>query len=142
MKYGMNLLLWTGAMHDEMKPVLESLKKMGYDGVELPMFELDVDKWSKWGKILDEFGFERTGVTVRGEEDNPISPDASVRAKGIENNKLTLDCCQAAGRRRWSAPTTRPWGCSAGKAPLRTSSNGPSRACGRSPNTPRKPVSC
>ena len=24
-------------------------------------------------------------MTVRGEEDNPISPDAAVRAKGIEN---------------------------------------------------------
>ena len=56
MKLGMNLLLWTGAMNDGMLPVLESLKKMGYDGVELPMFadSLDVAHWQKWGKRLDD----------------------------------------------------------------------------------------
>ena len=37
MKYGMNLLLWTGEMNDDMIPVVESLKEMGYDGVELPL---------------------------------------------------------------------------------------------------------
>ena len=37
MKFGMNLLLWSGEMHEGLLPVLESLKKMGYDGVELPI---------------------------------------------------------------------------------------------------------
>ena len=36
-------------------------------------------------------------VTIRGEDDNPISSDAAVRAKGIELTKKTLDCCAAAG---------------------------------------------
>ncbi|MCA9151485.1 MAG: sugar phosphate isomerase/epimerase, partial [Planctomycetales bacterium] len=97
MKYGMNLLLWTGEMHDGMLPVLESLKQMGYDGVELPMFNMDVDHWARWGKRLDDLGLKRTAVTVRSEEDNPISPDASVRAKGIEANKRCIDCCVAGG---------------------------------------------
>ena len=43
MKYGMNLLLWTGEVTDEMMPVCEQLKTAGYDGVELPMFNLDLD---------------------------------------------------------------------------------------------------
>ena len=97
MKYGMNLLLWTGDLHEGILPTLEMLKEMGYDGVELPMFNLDVDKLAAWGKRFDDLGLGRTGVTVRGEEDNPISPDPAVRAKGVENNKRALDCCQAAG---------------------------------------------
>lgn len=96
MKFGMNLLLWTGELNDEMLPVLESLKAMGYDGVEVPMFNLDLD-YAAWGKRLDDMGLERTAVTVRNEEDNPISPDAATRAKGIELTKKTLDCCQAIG---------------------------------------------
>jgi D-psicose/D-tagatose/L-ribulose 3-epimerase len=96
MKFGMNLLLWSGELNDGMLPVLESLKKMGYDGVEVPMFNLDLD-YKAWGKRLDELGLARTAVTVRNEGDNPISPDASVRRKGIELNKRTLDCCAAAG---------------------------------------------
>lgn len=33
MKFGMNLLLWTGEFNDKLLPVLESLKKMCFDGV-------------------------------------------------------------------------------------------------------------
>ncbi len=97
MKFGMNLLLWTGELNDGVLPALETLKQMGYDGVELPMFNLDVDLYSAWNQRLDDLGLGRTGVTVRGVEDNPISPDAAVRAKGVENNKRALDCCRAAG---------------------------------------------
>ncbi|MFN7626551.1 MAG: sugar phosphate isomerase/epimerase, partial [Pirellula sp.] len=38
MKYGMNLLLWSGELNDGLIPVLEKLKEFGYDGVELPVF--------------------------------------------------------------------------------------------------------
>jgi D-psicose/D-tagatose/L-ribulose 3-epimerase len=57
---------------------------------------LDLD-YAALGKQLDDLGLGRTAVTIRGEEDNPISPDAAVRAKGIELTKKTLDCCAAAG---------------------------------------------
>ncbi len=96
MKYGMNLLLWTGELNDGLLPILDKLKKYGFDGVELPMFNLDLD-YAAWGKRLDDIGLARTAVTVRNVEDNPISSDAAVRAKGVELNKKTLDCCAAVG---------------------------------------------
>ena len=40
MKLGINLYLWTDHMHDGLLPVLESLKRIGYDGVEVPVFDL------------------------------------------------------------------------------------------------------
>lgn len=96
MKFGMNLLLWTGEMNDGMIPVLKLLKSLGYDGVELPIFNTSLD-YGRWGKILDDLGLARTAVTIRGVEDNPISPEAGVRRKGIEGNMRVLDCCAAAG---------------------------------------------
>jgi D-psicose/D-tagatose/L-ribulose 3-epimerase len=96
MKYGMNLLLWTGEMHDGMIPVLKMLRHLGYDGVELPIFNMSLD-YGHWGTILDDLGLARTAVTVRGADDNPISPDAGVRQSGIENNCRVLDCCAALG---------------------------------------------
>jgi D-psicose/D-tagatose/L-ribulose 3-epimerase len=117
MKFGMNLLLWTGEMHEGMLPVLESIKDMGYDGVELPMFNLDVDGWAKWGKRLDELGLQRTAVTVRGEEDNPISPDAAVRAKGVENNRRALECCEAVGAQTLLGPFHSALGLFSGQGP-------------------------
>jgi D-psicose/D-tagatose/L-ribulose 3-epimerase len=117
MKFGMNLLLWSGDLNDSLLPALESLKEMGYDGVELPMFELNVEKCAQWAKRLDDLGFERTAVTVRGEEDNPISPDKAVRDRGIANNKLALDCCQAVGATLLCGPYHSALGYFSGKGP-------------------------
>ncbi|MCG8585356.1 MAG: sugar phosphate isomerase/epimerase [Pirellulales bacterium] len=97
MKYGMNLLLWTGDVGDDHLPVIKMLKEIGYDAVELPMFAPDEAKYAALGKQLDDLGLERTAVTIRGEDDNPISPDPAVRAKGVELTKATLDSCAAAG---------------------------------------------
>ena len=116
MKFGMNLLLWTGELNDAMLPVLESLKNMGYDGVELPLFNLGLD-YAAWGKRLDDLGLERTAVTVRGVEDNPISPDAAVRAMGVEQNKRAIDCCQAAGATALVGPYHSALGYFTGKGP-------------------------
>lgn len=97
MKFGMNLLLWTGDLSDEHLPLLEKLKSMGYDGVELPMFAADEAKFAALGKKLDDLGLERTAVTIRNAEDNPISPDAAVRAKAVDLTKAALDSCAACG---------------------------------------------
>jgi len=97
MKFGMNLLLWTGDLSDDILPTLEMLKKLGYDGVEIPIFAPDEKKFGQWGKRLDELGLKCTAVTIRLEADNPISPDPKVRAAGIAATKATLDSCQAAG---------------------------------------------
>ncbi len=104
MKFGMNLLLWTGDVTDEHLPVIESLKNMGYDGVELPMFAPDEAKFASLGAKLKDMGLGCTAVTVRGEEDNPISPDAAIRAKGVELTKATLDSCAAAGVTHLAGP--------------------------------------
>jgi D-psicose/D-tagatose/L-ribulose 3-epimerase len=117
MKYGMNLLLWSGEMHEGLLPILDQLKKMGFDGVELPLFHLDVDKWASWAKPLDDLGLQRTAVTVRGVEDNPISPDPAVRAAGVQNNRLALECCQAVGARALVGPYHSALGHFSGKGP-------------------------
>jgi D-psicose/D-tagatose/L-ribulose 3-epimerase len=97
MKFGMNLLLWTGEMSEQIAPTLKMIKDLGFDGVELPVFAPDTAKFAEWGRRLDDLGLERTAVTVRTEEDNPISPDPAIRAKGVDATKRALDSCQAAG---------------------------------------------
>jgi len=117
MRYGMNLLMWTDTLHDEILALLDQIKSIGYDAVEVPVFELHVDKYAAWGKRLDSAGLARTGVTVRGAEDNPISPDGATRQKGIDNNKLAVDCCQAAGCETLCGPYHSALGEFSGKGP-------------------------
>ncbi|HTM55975.1 MAG TPA: sugar phosphate isomerase/epimerase [Pirellulales bacterium] len=104
MKFGMNLRLWSGELTDSLSSVLEQLKKMGYDGVELPIFDPDPKKFAVWGKRLDELGLRRTAVTIRGAADNPISPDTKVRAAGVDAMRRTLECCQVIGAETLCGP--------------------------------------
>ena len=119
MKFGMNLLLWTDHLHDGVVTVVERLKEMGYDGVEVPMFQHDEALYTAWGKRLDALGLERTVVTIRGEQDNPISPDASVRAAGVEATKRILDCCQALGAKSLCGPYHSALGVFSGGGPTK-----------------------
>ena len=118
MKFGMNLLLWSGEISDALMPAVESLKGMGYDGVELPLFNYGLD-YAAWGRRLEDLGLQRTSVTVRGADDNPISPDAAVRQRGIENNKRAVDCAAAAGATHLVGPFHSALGFFTGKGPTR-----------------------
>ena len=116
MKYGMNLLLWTGELNEESIPVLESLKEMGFDGVEVPIFNTDLD-YAAWGQRLDDLGLERTAVTVRNEEDDPISSDAAVRAAGVEGTRRVLECCAMVGATALVGPYHSALGLFSGQGP-------------------------
>jgi D-psicose/D-tagatose/L-ribulose 3-epimerase len=119
MKFGMNLLLWTDHLHDGMLPILERIKKIGYDGVEVPIFSPDENLYREWGQRLDDLGFRRTVVTIRTEADNPISPDAKVRAAGVEATKRTLDCCRALGAESMCGPYHSALGFFSGAGPTK-----------------------
>ncbi len=97
MRYGMNLLLWSDTLTDEALPLLDQIKEIGFDAVELPVFDADVKNFAKWGRHMDNLGLARTGTAVRGADDNPMSSDPQIRRKGVAANKAVLDCCQAAG---------------------------------------------
>jgi D-psicose/D-tagatose/L-ribulose 3-epimerase len=117
MKFGMNLLLWTGEVTEQHLPIIETLKATGYDGVELPMFAADDAKFARLGKKLDDLGLGRTAVTIRTEADNPISPDAGVRAKGVAATKAILDSCAAVGAEQLVGPYHSALGFFSGAGP-------------------------
>lgn len=116
MKFGMNLLLWTAELNEGILPVLEQIKAWGYDGVEVPLFNYDLD-YAAWGRRLDDLGLGRTAVTVRTNADNPISSNAEVRQIGIDANKRALDCCQALGASHLVGPYHSALGEFSGQGP-------------------------
>jgi D-psicose/D-tagatose/L-ribulose 3-epimerase len=97
MKLGINLYLWTDRMHEGLLPVLESLKQIGYDGIEVPIFDLDAAEWARWARRLDALGLERTANTVIAPEHNPVSPDRGVQEAAYRHMQAVVDCCAAVG---------------------------------------------
>jgi D-psicose/D-tagatose/L-ribulose 3-epimerase len=117
MKYGMNLLLWTSDVTEEHFPLLEQLKGLGYDGVELPVFDMQAEKFQKIGKQLDALGLGRTAVTVCTDTENPISGDAAVRKAGLDRLKKAIDMCAAAGATHLCGPIHSALGSFSGQGP-------------------------
>ena len=95
MKYGFNLLLWTGHVTDEHLPIFKALKKAGYDGVELPLFEGTPDHYARLGNHLDKLGLGVTTVSVLGAGHNSLSKDKAERKAALERAKWALDCTAA-----------------------------------------------
>ncbi len=117
MQYGMNLLLWTDTLGEDTLPLLEKLKEIGYDAVELPMFDVDPANYAPWKDRLDGLGLKRTGVTVRGGDSNPMSNDPNERKKGVADNKAAVECCQAVGADTLVGPFHSGLGVFSGQGP-------------------------
>jgi D-psicose/D-tagatose/L-ribulose 3-epimerase len=115
--FGINLMLWNDDMHEEMLPVLESVRRMGYDGVEVPMFDLDPATWTAWGRRLDDLGFVRTANHVIAPEFDPVSPDPAVRQRAYEHMTRVVDCCAAVGATILAGPHQIALGVFSGAAP-------------------------
>jgi len=118
--YGMNMLLWTtDVTGDSFLPLFGRLKKMGFDSVEIPIFDTQVHKFVAVGKELDRIGLARTAVTVISGDNSVISPDAAVRAKGVAHLKAAIDCAQAAGATKIVGPIYGPLGLFSGQGPTK-----------------------
>jgi D-psicose/D-tagatose/L-ribulose 3-epimerase len=90
-KIGFNVLAWSAVMSDEIIPIVERLKEIGYDGVEFFIGSPDKAAYKRIGEHCRNLGLEVTTVSVVGKEENPISDSAAIRAKGLERLKWTID---------------------------------------------------
>jgi D-psicose/D-tagatose/L-ribulose 3-epimerase len=98
MKTGMNLLLWTTEVTAEHDRLLDQLKEIGFDAVEIPVFAIDDPApYERLGKRLQSLGFGSTAVTVMGPDTNPISPDPAIRKAAVAYLEKVLDRVAAFG---------------------------------------------
>jgi len=117
MKTGMNLLLWTTHVTTDFFPTLAKLKKAGFDGVEIPVFEGDADHYKSIRKELDNLGLACTTVTVVNPQANPISPDAALRDAAVERLKWVLEMTAILGGELLAGPYHSPLAVFSGTGP-------------------------
>lgn len=90
-KIGFNVLAWSANVSQDLLPIIERLKNIGYDGVEFFVGGADEKACKSVGTYAKDLGLGVTTVTVVSPEANPIDESASVRAKGLENIKIAID---------------------------------------------------
>lgn len=118
MKIGMNMLLWTPSVTEEYFPHFETLKKTGYDGAEIPIFDTNVDHYKTVGKALKDAGLACSVVSVIPDEDhNPISPSPTNRQGAVDYLRKIVDCCMALEADVLCGPLYQPLGTFTGTGP-------------------------
>lgn len=90
-KIGFNLLAWSAVISDDLLPVAERLRKIGYDGIECFLGMADQKTYRQFGKYIHDIGLDVTCVIVLGPDENPISPSANEREKGRDRIKWAVD---------------------------------------------------
>ncbi len=137
MKLGLNVFLWSGQTDAKLFPVLEKIKKWGYDGAEFPLFHANEDVYRKTREKLDELGLGATGCTVLSAEANLISDSSEVRKAGVEHLRTMLRMCKALGAEILCGPVARLSGSSSAAGGPRKNGTAPWRAFAKSAGTRR-----
>ncbi|MFC4872325.1 sugar phosphate isomerase/epimerase family protein [Negadavirga shengliensis] len=117
-KIGFNVLAWSAAVSDDLKPVIDRLKKIGYDGVEFFVGSPDEAAYKNIGDYVRDINMETTTVFVLGPDENPIDPDPRVRKKSIEKIKWTIDRSHDLGARVICGPFHSAFSTFAKRAPI------------------------
>jgi len=114
-KLGLNVFLWSGQTDENLFPILEKLKKLGYDGAELPFFHTQENVYRKVRDKMEALGLRATGCTVCMNDKNLISDSAEVRAAGVQHLKDMLRMCSIAGAEVLCGPVAPPLGTLVGR---------------------------
>ncbi len=95
MKIGMNMLLWTNHVTEAHLPIIENIKEIGYEGIEIPLGDGDVKHYTNLHKNISNLGLACTCVTSLVEDSNIASPDATIRQAGLDHIKWAIDIAVA-----------------------------------------------
>jgi len=105
MKVGFNMLLWATHIGEDRFDLFETLKKTGYDGVEIPIFEGDPSHFEKLGRAVRDAGLEANGITVMPDAArDAISSDAAARKGALDHIAWATDCTAAMGGTMLAGP--------------------------------------
>ncbi len=95
-KIGMNMFLWTTHVTEEHYGVIEELKEIGYDGIEIFINQGDLAHYTRLGKHLADMGMGVTAAATLTPEENIVSPDKKLRQAGLDRLKWLIDAGAAA----------------------------------------------
>ncbi len=91
MRYGVNMMVWTTRVGEHLAPLFSRIREWGFDGVELFLSPEEPASVPGVKQVLDGLNLERTTCSVLPREVHLVSPDAAVRARGVEFLKKCVD---------------------------------------------------
>ena len=90
-KFGVNLLLWEDKFDRESVDLIPKVAEMGFEGVEIPIFDPATVDIPHTRAALRDAGIEPLACTIMSPDRDPISEDASVREDGKDYLKACIE---------------------------------------------------
>ena len=110
MKIGVSAFAWTTEFRASHLHLLPSIREHGLDGFEVPMFDPANLAVSAIRRACESVDLERTVCAILPTGINPISPDASVRAKSLAHLIQCIETSAELGARLIGGPLYAPIG--------------------------------
>lgn len=110
MKFGIHSLLFHEAFLDKDLPLLDEVKRMGFDAIEIIPFDPDGFPAAKVKRAAADLGLTVNLGYGLPAEYNIISPDAAVRQRGIDFSKKLIDLSNEAGAEVFGGMIYCGWG--------------------------------
>jgi D-psicose/D-tagatose/L-ribulose 3-epimerase len=110
MKFGVNTLIWSAEFDRSHLALLPRIKGWGFDGVEIPLFNLEGFPAADVRRGLDEIGLECTVCSILLPGLSLISDDEGVRRKSRAHMADLVKVSAAAGAKVIAGPLYSPVG--------------------------------
>ena len=85
------MLLWDVEICPRHIPIFEAISAAGFDGVEIPLVDKNVQQLDVLANACDNLGLKRTASVFMTPEFNPISPNPAIRKAAVGNLKQRID---------------------------------------------------
>ena len=110
MKFGIHAGLWMKAWTDDPAPILKKAAEIGYDGVELSLLGIGLDRADAIRAQADEYGLELTCSTGLGPDADPTSETSEVRDNAVAVLTEAIRVTSRLGSKGLAGVVAAPWG--------------------------------
>ncbi|MDX6235399.1 MAG: D-psicose/D-tagatose/L-ribulose 3-epimerase [Kribbellaceae bacterium] len=104
MRFGICLYLWTTDLTDEHLHLIGELKRLGYDGVEVPLSSGNASDYRRIRRVLDDEGMACTTIINVGADKDTVSADPVVRQAALDELTFGIETSALLGSEVMSGP--------------------------------------
>jgi D-psicose/D-tagatose/L-ribulose 3-epimerase len=110
MKFGANTFIWADRFGRDQFPLLETIKRAGFDGIEIPLFEPDRMLDREIRRAIEQHGLECTVCSVIPATMHVGSKDDSIRKRTVEHLRACIETTAELGSKVIAGPLYAPVG--------------------------------